>query len=133
MTEPKDIKFSEPMALPSKNTQRPPMTTRSSTNDTKTSAYTVPSTRNPSITVSPPLCRLPQLNQHGHPVDVLSRNYPRPSSSINVEEALNLPAQPGTLRYQLENGKEMQAHEITPEAKKEEFERVKNVLKRWGQ
>jgi hypothetical protein len=133
MTEPEDIKFSEPMAPPPKNTQRPPMTTRSSTNDTRTSAYTVPFTRNPSITVSLPLWRLPQLNQHGHPVDVFSRNCPGPSSPINVEEALNLPAQPGTFRYQLENGKEMQAHEITPEAKKEESERVKNALRRWGQ
>jgi hypothetical protein len=43
-----------------------------------------------------------------------------------------LPAQPGTFRYQLEKGKETEARVISDEAKKEEFERVKKVLKEWG-
>jgi hypothetical protein len=95
------------------------------------------SSRNLSLTNTPALCRIPQLNQHGHPLDSLSRTYAAPTALINVAEALELPAQPGTFRYQLEKerekgGGERKGNEMSNEEKREEFERVKQALKDLG-
>lgn len=86
------------------------------------------------MTMNPALCRIPQLNQHGHPLDALSRTYAAPTTPINVAEALELPAQPGTFRYQLEKEREKgnwerKGNEMSGEEKMEEFERVKQALK----
>lgn len=81
-------------------------------------------------------CRLPQYNQHGNLVDGLYRTFAPPTSEINVEEALMLPPQPKTFRYQLqkmrENGGEQSTRVTTEEDKRAEFERVKNALRSWG-
>jgi hypothetical protein len=90
------------------------------------------------MTTPQALCRLPQLNQHGHPLDALSRTYAAPTSPINIAEALQLSAQPGTFRYQLEKERKMESEgrkekETDEEERKEEFERAKRALQSaWG-
>jgi hypothetical protein len=83
-----------------------------------------------------PSCRIPQYNQHGHPVHGLYRIFTSPTEEIDVAEALKLPPQPNTFRYQLqqlrENGGEKKTRVTTDEDKKAEFERVKNALKAWN-
>lgn len=83
-----------------------------------------------------PSCRIPQYNQHGHPVHGLYRTFTPPTEEIDVAEALKLPPQPNTFRYQLQqlrgNGGEKKTRVNTDEDKMVEFERVKNALRGWN-
>jgi len=97
---------------------RPTLSTASSSS----SVLTTPG----SSGTNTPLCRIPQYNTHGQPLEVLSRSYPRPENPIDVAEALNFPPQPGTVRFQLaerQAGKKRRM--TTEEQRKEEFDRIK--------
>lgn len=111
----------------STNPPRPGVIVRAQT-DTSTISTSTTSLANTKNT-----CRTPQFNQHGNPLDAMSRSYDAPTGALDIEHALRQPAQPGTFRYQLEQGPQAEKRVMTEEDKKAEFERVKQCLKGWGQ
>lgn len=88
-------------------------------------------------TATLPSWRAPQFNKHGHLVDPMRREYTKPTEPIDIEAALALPPPVNTFRHHLAKQKENSISKpkrtMTDADRKEEFERVKNSLKSWGQ